>query len=198
MENKNQIEKIKKNLENPVFTDLDNLIDKSRTKLISFSLLGFFICRYDIDMSKGLSFLGISIKNINTYDIALILVILLLYMLINFIWMSLNKLKEWNIRRTGVSKAKIKQQQQGFADKFEDMDNTNEKQASLYSFILSNEKLTCDDSRIQASLEKFNETFWQKIKSENLRWIAFDFILPIIISIASIGYLLCTFSWFKT
>ena len=193
MENKNQIENIKKNLENPVFTDLDNLIDKSRTKLISFSLLGFFICRYDIDMSKGLSFLGISIKNINTCDIAHILIILLLYMLINFIWMSLNKLKEWNIRRTGISKQKIKQQQRGFGNKFEDMDNPNEKQASLYSFILSNQEITCEDSRIQASLEKFNETFWQKIKSENLRWIIFDFILPIIISIASIGYLLYIF-----
>jgi hypothetical protein len=194
MENKNQIENIRKNLENPVFTDLDNLIDKSRTKLISFSLLGFFICRYDIDMSKGLSFLGISIKNINTCDIAHILIILLLYILINFIWMSLNKLKEWNIRRTGISKQKIKQQQRGFGNKFEDMDNPNEKQASLYSFILSNQKITCEDSRIQASLEKFNETFWQKIKSENLRWIIFDFILPIIISIASIGYLLYIFS----
>lgn len=193
MENKNQIENIRKNFENPVFTDLDNLIDKSRTKLISFSLLSFFICRYDIDMSKGLSFLGISIKNINTCDIAHILVILLLYMLINFIWMSLNKLKEWDIRRTGISKQKIKQQQRGFGNKFEDMDNPNEKQASLYSFILSNQKITCEDSRIQASLEKFNETFWQKIKSENLRWIIFDFILPIIISIASIGYLLYIF-----
>jgi len=61
MKNENEI---KNNLENPVFTNLDVLLDKSRAKLISFSLLGFFIWHYDIDIKKGLSFLGIIIKNI--------------------------------------------------------------------------------------------------------------------------------------
>ncbi len=39
MKNENEI---KNNLENPVFTNLDVLLDKSRAKLISFNLLGFF------------------------------------------------------------------------------------------------------------------------------------------------------------
>lgn len=33
------------------------------------------------------------------------------------------------------------------------------------------------DSRIKASLAKFDETFWHKIKSENLRWMMFDFLI---------------------
>ncbi|MFY9088540.1 hypothetical protein [Arcobacter aquimarinus] len=217
MEDKNQAETIKKNLENPVFTDLDALLDKSRAKLISFSLLGFFIFHYDINIKEGLSFLGITIKNITINDISIMVVIVLVYMLINFIWMSWNRLMEWRIRKTGVSKELISKK---FMGGLEYESPNDVKQASLYYYWVGKEKQieklekelqniefdveNCQqlnknleelkkllsNSRIKVSLEKFDETFWNKIKSENFRWVVFDFILPIIVCCLSIVLLL--------
>lgn len=218
MEKEKQIENIKKNLENPVFTDLDALLDKSRVKLISFSLLGFFIFHYDIDIEKGLSFLGITIKNITINDISIMLVIVLVYMLINFIWMSWNQLMEWRIRKTGVSKELTNNLKSMGSLEYESPNDV--KQASLYYYWIGKEKKieelekklqniefdveNCQqlnknleelkkllsNSRIKASLEKFDETFWNKIKSENLRWFVFDFILPVIVCFLSTFLLL--------
>lgn len=211
MKNENEI---KNNLENPVFTNLDVLLDKSRAKLISFSLLGFFIWHYDIDIKKGLSFLGITIKNITIHDISIMLTIILIYLLINFIWMSWNRFVEWKIRRTGTSK-KLINNTKSFA--FSEYDYPeDEKQASLYHYwskkqkyiqqledklkatnlnegdckdlkkSLQELKSTLSDERIKVSLEKFDETFWHKIKSENRRWFIFDFLLPAFIAGLSI------------
>lgn len=217
MESEKEIEIIKKNLENPVFTNLDVLLDKSRVKLISFSLLGLFIYNYDIDIEKGLSFLGISIKDITVSDISLMLIIVLGYLLVNFIWMSWNRLIEWNIRRTGTESKLIKAPKTLAGDEF-DYPN-NDCQSSLYYYWLKKEREILDlekkfnnieinssncrdinenlksltkllsNPRFKASLDKFDEAFWQKIKSENARWIVFDFLLPILICILSIGFL---------
>jgi len=211
MKNENEI---KNNLENPVFTNLDVLLDKSRAKLISFNLLGFFIWHYDIDIKKGLSFLGIIIKNITINDISMMLIVILIYLLINFIWMSWNRLNEWNIRRTGTSEKLIKNTKSFAFSEYEYPEDT--KQASLYCYWLKQGKYIIElesklkatnfneneckdlnknlqqlksilfDNRIKSSLEKFDETFWHKIKSENLRWVFFDFLLPTLITILSI------------
>lgn len=218
MEDKKQIDNIKKNLENPVFTNLDVLLDKSRVKLISFSLLGFFIYHYDIDIKTGLSFLGITIKNITINDITIMLTAILIYLFINFIWMSWNRFIEWNIRRTGTSEKVIKNTKSFAEHSYEYPNDT--KQASLYYYWVKNEKNILElesklkatnfnenegkdlnknlqqlksilyDERIKASLEKFDETFCQKIKSENLRWVIFDFGLPGLVCLSSIILLL--------
>lgn len=217
MENKKEIEGIKKNLENPVFTNLEVLLDKSRVKLISFSLLGLFIYKYDIDIEKGLSFLGISIKDITVSDISIMLILVLIYLLVNFIWMSWNRFIEWDIRRTGTQSKIIKAPKTLAGSEF-DYPN-DEYQSNLYFYWLTKKREIADleekfknvefnndnckeingnlqnlkdillDTRIEASLEKFNEAFWKKIKSENLRWIIFDFTLPILICCASIFFL---------
>jgi len=137
--------------------------------------------------------------------------VLICYMLINFTWMSWNRLTEWNIRRTGTKKQHI--ESDGMGDIFLDYPN-EEKQSSLYSYWSSKqrnidqieEKLshleekdkneileavkelrkTLNDDRIIASLAKFDEIFWHKIKSENWRWIIFDFGLPVVIALLSI------------
>ena len=218
MKDNSQIDNIKKNLENPVFTNLDILLDKARVKLISFSLLGFFIYHYNIDIAKGLSFFGMTIKDITINDISIMLALVLIYILVNFIWMSCNRFIEWNIRRTGTCE-KIIKNTKSFADINYEYPS-DAQQSSLYYYWLSKEKSISDiettlkdikidednckelnktlkkltqilsDKRIQASLKKFDETFWLKIKGENRRWLVFDFILPVVISSLSICLLL--------
>ena len=53
-------------------------------------------------------------------------------------------------------------------------------------------KNTLDSSRIPASLKRFDQWFWNFLKSQNLRWFSFDFLAPILLGLAAI-FLLSNF-----
>lgn len=213
----NEVEKV---LKEPVFLGHDTNAKVVRAQLFLVSAMTVTYISMGLEISADSSFLGLKFNNLNEGHIQAGLLVILIYQIIHFVWLSWDALFEWRLRITGTKTVfstgmKFGSGEADFPD--------DPRQSTLYNFYYSNmlpnitkefNKLkeaanTPDDKsfretqsqlnlvhkqlnsrRLKVSINRFDNWYKYFLISQNLRWLVIEFGFPIILAASAIT-LLC-------
>lgn len=89
-------------LGNPVMCEFSAPIQKIRSTLFFFSIVGFAVTLGGLTIDQSSSFLGLKFNNLTHDFVRQILFWVILYLIIHFIWGSIDCFVEWRLRLTGT------------------------------------------------------------------------------------------------
>lgn len=196
----------KNKYETPIYEDFTEYTTKVRKNLFLSSSLSIFIILNDITIEGSSTFLGIKFNNLDTYTLYIGFLLFVIYFLIHFFWLSIDKYNEDKIKLFEkyevVNHSKITTNHIQTLDycllkakeelkKIEENDTLSRKNLlnQINTSIVSLDSVL-NDKEFKKSLNKFDTSFLFYFNSQNLRWTIIEFLLPIILSLGSIFLLL--------
>lgn len=155
---KNSIEAVEKAIGEPAFAELPENAWKIRTNLILASVISIVIVFGELHIEPDSQILGLKFKGLSDTILTNGLIAIVAYLLLHFLWASLDALLEWRIRVTGTRVAFVTTAR--LASEHGDYPN-DPRQSSLYNWWK-------DEARKIGNLS----THMQDIESKLNKWEA--------------------------
>ena len=95
-------DEVEKALGEPVFPAFSDYVRKLRANLVFVSFISISLIFGDLEIDPTSSILGLKFKNLSSDSLMYGLLILNGYMLVHFLWCSVDTFQEWSIRVTGT------------------------------------------------------------------------------------------------
>lgn len=214
-----KLDGVEKILKEPVFIGHDTTAKVVRAQLFFVSAISIAYMLMGLKISADSAILGFKFTNLNAGHIEAVLLVLLIYLIIHFVWLSWDALMEWRLRITGTRTAFVTTGT--MADKNGDYP-ANPRQSTLYNFYvtemqnklidlhdaiegatknlenndkdaiktrLDEVKGLIDSPRVSVSLHRFDNWFKYFLISQNLRWIFIEFLFPVGLAFWAVGLL---------
>ena len=211
----------------PVFVGFDEQANKVRVQLFFWSIVSLILMWFHLEIDKHSSFLGLKFVGLTNEIILYVLLILLIYLLFHFLWLSMDAFIEWKHRKSGyrelfvnvktfedlnIDSPKARQSSLAFYWNYKVLDSITryEKEVSkclskpienLNSRDIENVKDSIDELKellsgelLSEPLKQFDKSFKFFSLSQNSRWFWLEFSLPVMLSVISIGSLICKLS----
>ncbi|CAH6933437.1 conserved membrane hypothetical protein [Vibrio chagasii] len=101
------IEKVQKALGEPVTAELSDYARKIRNNLMMLSVVTIALTLGGLELDTSSSIVGLKFKNLDSRSMFLGLLAINAYMLVHFIWVSIDAFQEWGLRVSGTKLAFI-------------------------------------------------------------------------------------------
>jgi hypothetical protein len=118
----------------PVFIGYDTKTQIVRTQLFLFSTIAIVFGAYDFQIVSETSFLGVKFKGLSTDVFNAVMTTALGYLMVHFVWLSIEAFQEWRIRLTGSTQ--VYSSGSSYGSGYEDYTD-NPRQSTLYNFVRS-------------------------------------------------------------
>ncbi|NQZ31057.1 MAG: hypothetical protein HRU06_07260 [Oceanospirillaceae bacterium] len=102
-----EIEKVQKALGEPVMAELSGYARRLRNNVLLISIATAALTLGGLELDSSSSILGLKFKNLDIKSLFLGLFIINAYMLIHFLWVSIDAFQEWSLRVSGTKLAFI-------------------------------------------------------------------------------------------
>lgn len=219
MAGEDSLDAVKKVLKEPVFIGHDARSQIVRVQLFFLSAVTIVYSALGLKINPSSSIFGLRFDGLNDGSFKAILLVVLIYMVIHFVWLSADAFLEWRLRITGTRSAFITTAKN--ASEHADYPN-NPRQSTLYHYY-SEEMLdklssldsmitissanfdnvdkqsihanisklieSVEDPRVSVSLRRFDNWFKYFQISQNLRWFFIEFLFPLLLGLVAIGLL---------
>lgn len=120
---------------NPVFIGYDTKTQIVRTQLFLFSTIAIVFGAYDFQIVSETSFLGVKFKGLSTDVFNTVMTVALGYLIVHFVWLSIETFQEWRIRLTGSKQSSLS----GMVyNSLYDDHTDNPRQSNLYNYVIKN------------------------------------------------------------
>ncbi len=149
VEEKLDVEAVKKALGEPFLFEFTEYVRKVRNNLMFLGILSILVVYKNINISNDSSLFGLKLQGWNMHLIYVILFSLVTYFLVHFIWLAWDYFLEWRLRLTGTHGVNK------YNTVPNEMDIANDlRQTTLYSWWVQNTNYLKPTKEIIASIEK--------------------------------------------